>query len=163
MNQVRRWQRISILALLSVSVIAPVIFVSNRLKVFTSIGNLPCAYPYMSFKYIWMYPCYVRDKVSLSDGRDLWVINMEVYLRTFYCMLVIWIGILIFNNRIFTMLLSLLTLLCAHAVVLHFNYYDYYYYPFDVSHWLILFLCICDCVLAERREFVEELPTTVWI
>ncbi|KAH9729534.1 putative galacturonosyltransferase 6 [Citrus sinensis] len=39
MNQVRRWQRISILALLSVSVIAPVIFVSNRLKVFTSIGR----------------------------------------------------------------------------------------------------------------------------
>lgn len=52
MNQVRRWQRISILALLSVSVIAPVIFVSNRLKVFTSIGKLPCTYPYMYFKYI---------------------------------------------------------------------------------------------------------------
>ncbi|KAJ4726812.1 Hexosyltransferase [Melia azedarach] len=39
MKQVRRWQRILILALLSVSMIAPIHFVSNRLNIFTSIGR----------------------------------------------------------------------------------------------------------------------------
>ncbi|KAK2648502.1 hypothetical protein Ddye_015991 [Dipteronia dyeriana] len=39
MKQVRRWQRILILSMLSVSVIAPVVFLSNRLKNFTSVGG----------------------------------------------------------------------------------------------------------------------------
>ncbi|KAK1560388.1 hypothetical protein Q3G72_026051 [Acer saccharum] len=38
MKQVRRWQRILILSMLSVSVIAPVVFLSNGLKNFTSVG-----------------------------------------------------------------------------------------------------------------------------
>ncbi|KAL5863907.1 hypothetical protein ACOSQ3_001421 [Xanthoceras sorbifolium] len=38
MKQVRRWQRILILSMLSVSVIAPIVFLSNRLKNFTSVG-----------------------------------------------------------------------------------------------------------------------------
>ncbi|XP_010542700.1 PREDICTED: probable galacturonosyltransferase 6 [Tarenaya hassleriana] len=39
MNQVRRWQRILILSLLLVSVLAPIVFVSNRLKSITSVGR----------------------------------------------------------------------------------------------------------------------------
>lgn len=41
----------------------------------------------------------------------------------FNCMLMIGKVILILNNPIFTVLLSLLALRCAYAVVLHFNYY----------------------------------------
>jgi len=40
MNQVRRWQRILILSLLLLSVLAPIVFVSNRLKSITSVGEL---------------------------------------------------------------------------------------------------------------------------
>lgn len=40
MNQVRRWQRILILSLLLLSVLAPLVFVSNRLKSITSVGEL---------------------------------------------------------------------------------------------------------------------------
>ncbi|KAG7596092.1 Glycosyl transferase family 8 [Arabidopsis suecica] len=39
MKQIRRWQRILILALLSISVFAPLIFVSNRLKSITPVGR----------------------------------------------------------------------------------------------------------------------------
>lgn len=40
MNQVRRWQRILILSLLLLSVFAPIVFVANRLKSITSVGEL---------------------------------------------------------------------------------------------------------------------------
>jgi len=39
MNQVRRWQRILILSLLLLSVLAPIVFVSNRLKSITSVDR----------------------------------------------------------------------------------------------------------------------------
>ncbi|XP_010522027.1 PREDICTED: probable galacturonosyltransferase 6 isoform X3 [Tarenaya hassleriana] len=39
MRQVRRWQGILILSLLSLSVLAPIVFVSNRLKSITSVGR----------------------------------------------------------------------------------------------------------------------------
>ncbi|XP_031258826.1 probable galacturonosyltransferase 6 [Pistacia vera] len=39
MNQVRRWQRIMILSLLSVSVVAPIVFVSSRIKTFSPVGK----------------------------------------------------------------------------------------------------------------------------
>ncbi|XP_010522026.1 PREDICTED: probable galacturonosyltransferase 5 isoform X2 [Tarenaya hassleriana] len=39
MRQVRRWQGILILSLLSLSVLAPIVFVSNRLKSITSVGE----------------------------------------------------------------------------------------------------------------------------
>ncbi|XP_044465974.1 probable galacturonosyltransferase 6 [Mangifera indica] len=39
MNQVRRWQRTMILSLLCVSVIAPIVFVSTRLKTFSPVGK----------------------------------------------------------------------------------------------------------------------------
>ena len=40
MNQIRRWQRILFLSLLSISVLAPLVFVSNRLKTITPVGQL---------------------------------------------------------------------------------------------------------------------------
>ncbi|XP_010469838.1 PREDICTED: probable galacturonosyltransferase 5 [Camelina sativa] len=39
MNQIRRWQRILILSLLLLSVLAPIVFVSNRLKSITSVDR----------------------------------------------------------------------------------------------------------------------------
>lgn len=40
MNQIRRWRRILILSLLLLSVVTPIVFLSNRIKSITSVGEL---------------------------------------------------------------------------------------------------------------------------
>jgi len=51
MNQVRRWQRILILSLLLLSVLAPIVFVSNRLKSITSVGELLLLLRFLQFAF----------------------------------------------------------------------------------------------------------------
>ena len=46
MKQSRRWQRILLLSLLSISFFAPLILVSNRLQSITPVGQLPLLYPF---------------------------------------------------------------------------------------------------------------------
>ncbi|KAG2324029.1 hypothetical protein Bca4012_038411 [Brassica carinata] len=51
MNQIRRWQRILFLSLLSISVLAPLVFVSNRLKTITPVGRREFIEELSNFRY----------------------------------------------------------------------------------------------------------------
>lgn len=51
MNQIRRWQRIMFLSLLSISVLAPLVFVSNRLNTITPVGRREFIEELSNFRY----------------------------------------------------------------------------------------------------------------